>query len=91
MQGTIGNHYGEISELCGVLPRTADFIFKEISRIKLLGNDFLLHFSAFEIYNEKIYDLLKKSKNLHLKVNIAVNVYLYLTNRSRLKILFGRI
>lgn len=45
----------------GILPRCAQFIFEEASRLNLLGMKIKVSFSATEIYNENLYDLLDKS------------------------------
>jgi hypothetical protein len=61
MQGT----YTDTKSLntnSGILPRAAYFIFEEVSRLKYLNHKIALTFSAVEIYNENIYDLLKKEK-----------------------------
>ena len=49
-----------INENSGILPRCADFIFEEVVRLNIHGKDFKIFFSAIEIYNETIYDLLDK-------------------------------
>ena len=64
MQGglmTIGEE-NKVNISSGILPRAADFIFKEIAKLKEIGIDYQVYFSAFEIYNEKIYDLQEKTK-----------------------------
>jgi kinesin family protein C1 len=62
MQGSY-NDSNSLNFKSGILPRTAYFIFDEITRLKFLGHRVGLTFSAVEIYNENIYDLLKKDKN----------------------------
>lgn len=46
------------TELRGILPRTADFIFDELTRLQGIGFNFKLFFAAMEVYNENIFDLL---------------------------------
>jgi kinesin family protein C1 len=64
----------------GILPRCADFIFEEASRLNILGQTFKIYFSAIEIYNENLYDLLpgqplqnKKQNRQPLTVFMANN------------------
>lgn len=64
-----------INEFSGVLPRTAVYIFEEISRINKInsGSGIKVCLSAFEIYNENIYDLFEETKTpmqLFLNKNI---------------------
>ena len=59
----MNNRKLEISQNSGLLPRSAEFIFNEISRLQNFKNKFNLFFSAVEIYNENIFDLLTKSTN----------------------------
>ena len=75
MQGEYYN-FPEITECSGVLPRASDFILKEFNR-KLKINSFgkinsaYIEFSACEVYNENIFDLLNKGNSLSM-VNNAV-------------------
>jgi len=57
MQGSISD-----PKQSGILPRTADFIFEEVTRLNMLENKIKIYFSAVEIYNENVYDLLDKKK-----------------------------
>jgi kinesin family member C1 len=64
MQGTYSTTGQSIlNQGSGVLPRCADFIFEEASRLNILGHKFKIYFSAVEIYMENCYDLLDKSSN----------------------------
>jgi kinesin family protein C1 len=58
-----------LTEKSGILPRAAFFIFEELSRLNILGQSISLSFSAIEIYNENIFDLLTSKKQ-------ALNIYL---------------
>lgn len=49
-----------INEKSGILPRCAEFIFEETNRLALHGRQFKIFFSALEIYNENLFDLLGK-------------------------------
>ncbi|GAB5369021.1 hypothetical protein AAMO2058_001369500 [Amorphochlora amoebiformis] len=48
--------------LQGIIPRAIDHLFREISSETESGNQFVLAVSYMEIYNEKVYDLLKRKK-----------------------------
>lgn len=52
-----------VNELSGIVPRTAEFIFDEIKRLEKINVNQKIIFSAFEIYNEKLYDLFDKNPN----------------------------
>lgn len=73
MQGEYYN-FPEITECSGVLPRASDFILKEFNR-KLKINSFgkinsaYIEFSACEVYNENIFDLLNKGNSLSMVNN----------------------
>lgn len=72
MQGSYGKEF-TIEKESGILPRTADYIFHEINRLNILGHSYNISFSAVEIYNENIYDLLgKKEKN---NTKQALNIF----------------
>jgi kinesin family protein C1 len=62
MQGTYSTSGTSIlNQGSGVLPRCAEFIFEEASRLNILGHKFKVFFSAVEIYMENCYDLLDRS------------------------------
>jgi hypothetical protein len=46
-----------INELSGILPRTADYLFEELTRISRLNVILKISMSAVEIYNDNIFDL----------------------------------
>ena len=47
-----------IEESSGILPRTAEFVFKEIHRIRSQGKkDYSIEISSLEIYCENVRDL----------------------------------
>jgi len=71
----------EINSQSGLLPRTAEFIFDEIERLKNVKCQYSLSFSAMEIYNENIYDLNKKTSINGINGNPKNN----LTNSNNLK------
>jgi hypothetical protein len=66
----------------GILPRTAEFIFSEICRLKFHNLDFKLFFSALEIYNENLYDLLNSQVD-NKKSKIPLNLF---TNNNDIQI-----
>ena len=81
MQGQFFNS-SEITECSGVLPRAADFILKEFNRklrIDSIGkvNSAFIEFSACEIYNENIYDLLNKGISLSIVNNTVKGISSY--------------
>ena len=52
----------EIHELSGILPRAADYIFKEIKRLKSSFNrEYNIEVSSLEIYCENVRDLFSDS------------------------------
>ena len=81
MQGQFFN-FSEITECSGVLPRAADFILKEFNRkirIDSIGkvNTAFIEFSACEVYNENIYDLLNKGISLSIVNNTVKGISSY--------------
>lgn len=54
----IKNNNLQINKSSGLLPRSAEFIFEEITRLENLKYNYNLFFSAVEIYNDNVYDLL---------------------------------
>ena len=70
MQGSYNNAKDNlelINDNSGVLPRCAEFIFEETNRLSLLGKQFKIYFSAMEIYNENLFDLLGRLNPANLK------------------------
>ena len=64
MQGKIEeNNKNFITQQSGILPRTAKFIFEEKKRLEKMNENLDISFSAIEIYNETIYDLLIQNNN----------------------------
>ena len=57
---------GGVSSAAGIMPRAGNFIFSERDRRIQLGYKFELKFSAIEIYNETIRDLITNENNLQL-------------------------
>jgi hypothetical protein len=51
----------ELTEFSGILPRSANYIFDELTRLNLFNVSFRVSISAIEIYNENIYDLFDPS------------------------------
>jgi hypothetical protein len=81
MQGNFNYKEGVISKESGILPRTAEFIFIETNRLMKLNQSFKISFSAIEIYNENIFDLLDKPTVQNKKNSIQnqrqpLNVYI---------------
>lgn len=72
MQGYFSNQTKDIQNK-GILPRTAEFIFTEICRLNIFGNKYKISFSAIEIYNETVYDLLSKSDKIKQPLTIYVS------------------
>jgi len=60
-ENEISDSVSIITELSGVLPRTAEFIFEELKRLEKVNSNQKIFFSAIEIYNENIFDLFDKS------------------------------
>ncbi|MCQ2816951.1 MAG: hypothetical protein MJ252_06775 [archaeon] len=52
------NENGVMVDKRGILPRCTEFIFEEKKRLQPLGVEIILSFTAIEIYNENVYDLL---------------------------------
>ncbi len=75
MQGTYAKEGSEIiNDGSGILPRCAQFIFEESSRLNLIGQVTKIQFSAIEIYNENCFDLLaKKGPKQPLNIYIVNN------------------
>ena len=49
---------GHLDELSGILPRTAEFLLKEVARLKKLnGREFGLEVSSIEVYCDIVKDL----------------------------------
>lgn len=47
-----------VDELSGILPRTAEFLFSELKRLKNQGHkDFNIDVSSLEVYCENVRDL----------------------------------
>lgn len=67
MQGPTWSLENHGQNFRGLLPRTAEHIFDEITRTSKIEFNTKILFSAYEIYNDNIYDLLDKSKT-HLDV-----------------------
>jgi hypothetical protein len=64
-----------INEFSGILPRAADYIFDEITRVNMLNYSCKIYFSAIEIYNENVYDLFDSNSNKQpLQVFFAKNI-----------------
>ena len=74
MQGKIdeNNNNNFIIEQSGILPRTAHFIFEEKNRLEKINENLDVYFSAIEIYNETIYDLLANN-NINNNINMNNN------------------
>ncbi|KAF2345527.1 Kinesin motor domain, partial [Trinorchestia longiramus] len=67
MEGGEGTH-------AGIIPRTVDHIFKEISRLADQGWKYTIEVSFLEIYNESIRDLLtasEEAKNLTYDIKLT--------------------
>ena len=72
MQGELNN------ENKGILPRTAELIFSELKRRENCNKTYNLYFSAIEIYNENIYDLLSSERVKKQMLNNQVKSLTYL-------------
>jgi hypothetical protein len=53
--------FGGEGDAMGIIPRTAAYIFEEINRGNLLGQEFTVKVSFLEVYKEVIHDLLLTS------------------------------
>jgi hypothetical protein len=62
-----------INELSGILPRTADYLFEELTRINKIGQKPNISISAVEIYNDNIYDLFDPS-NVDTKQPLQISI-----------------
>lgn len=64
-----------INEFTGILPRSASYIFDELTRLNLINYTYKISISAIEIYNENIYDLFDGNINKQpLQISFAKNV-----------------
>ena len=64
-----------INEFTGILPRSACYIFDELTRLNLFNYSCKVSISAIEIYNENIYDLFDISSNKQpLQIFFAKNI-----------------
>lgn len=61
----------------GILPRISEFILEESHKIKVLGNTMCIEMCAFEVYNERIYDLLSQDRKPELKLLVANQVIIF--------------
>lgn len=79
MQGPSYDNQSTINHLSGILPRSAEFIFDELTRLQKIGHNFKLFFAAMEVYNENIYDLLNAKDRTPLQTYTVKNnnVYIY--------------
>jgi hypothetical protein len=76
MQGPSWSFSGTdfINELSGILPRTADFLFDELTRVNKLNMSYKVSLSAIEIYNDNIFDLLDTNpEKLPLQISFIKN------------------
>ena len=64
-----------INEFSGILPRAAVYIFEEFNRINKInsGGGIKVFLSAFEIYNENVYDLFNISETAPLQLFLNKN------------------
>eukprot|EP00826_Nyctotherus_ovalis_P048488 TRINITY_DN5720_c0_g1_i2.p1 TRINITY_DN5720_c0_g1~~TRINITY_DN5720_c0_g1_i2.p1 ORF type:complete len:527 (+),score=128.48 TRINITY_DN5720_c0_g1_i2:451-2031(+) len=63
MEGPSGDELfvkGKLTDTSGVLPRAVHYIFTEIKRLEEKGYTFKVLFSAIEVYNEDIRDMLNE-------------------------------
>ena len=74
MQGKITS---EINDESGILPRAAFLLFEELERRKESGHVLKMQFSAFEIYNENVYDLMDVTKKEKQIFNNTIKGLLY--------------
>lgn len=63
MMGLESNVKGELGPEAGVIPRFCHELFRRISEIDVEKAECLVEISYFEIYNEKIHDLLGVHSN----------------------------
>eukprot|EP00826_Nyctotherus_ovalis_P015374 TRINITY_DN14363_c0_g2_i1.p1 TRINITY_DN14363_c0_g2~~TRINITY_DN14363_c0_g2_i1.p1 ORF type:complete len:427 (+),score=95.72 TRINITY_DN14363_c0_g2_i1:447-1727(+) len=67
MEGAINDEYllqGKLTATSGILPRAAHYIFGQTSQLASKGFTFAIFFSALEIHNEDLKDLLAKQSSL---------------------------
>jgi len=66
MQGpswALDNRELAINEFSGILPRSAIYIFEELTRLNMINYSCKVSISAIEIYNENIFDLFDNSSS----------------------------
>ena len=69
MEGPTWNDITQINEMSGIIPRTGQFMFEEINRIKqTYSRDYRLEISSLEIYCETLRDLYGQDKELNLNL-----------------------
>jgi len=60
-----------LDEMCGILPRTAEFLFAEMARMRMHGNkEYFLEISSLEVYCENVQDLYAESEQLGKSLNL---------------------
>lgn len=58
----------DTNEMSGIIPRTGQFIFEEVNRLKQsYGYKFILEAACFEIYCEDVRDLLNTKQVLKMQ------------------------
>jgi hypothetical protein len=78
-----------INEFSGILPRAADYIFEEVTRLNKMNHSFKIFISAIEIYNENIYDLFDNSSSkqplqiFNAKGNVQIKNMIYNQIKSK--------
>jgi Zn finger protein HypA/HybF involved in hydrogenase expression len=61
----------QIDETSGILPRTAEFIFDELKRIRASGNkEFRVEISSLEIYCDNVRDLYSEEESTSQSLNL---------------------
>ena len=61
---------GTLDELSGILPRTAEFLLKEVVRLKKLnGREFGIEVSSIEVYCDTVKDLYGSGSDANLQLN----------------------
>lgn len=72
MMGLDSGVQGELGSDSGVIPRFFEEVFRRISDIEKHNDSCLVEISYFEIYNEKIHDLLGTHSNFSLRKSLKV-------------------
>jgi len=82
---TIGNYSPKYKEKWGILPRAMHQIFAKLKENEKSGAGLELFLSYFEVYNEKLYDLLpiRQQQQRQQRYDLAISKSLKLTDHGK--------